>query len=494
MLGRHVQSKLSRVRIPPSSQDRDAESRKVVKRKVEMLGSKTIGNLTAGHLRLGSITSQADLVGWQSESKSRVSIYVCGVTVHDSYHVGHLRMLLSFEVIIRWLRQLGYSTFLVRNITDLADRTLQLTIEKGDFWVRTETMVDRLEGEMGPLRVDCPDWEPRVTRHIRLLQKLVRKLVKLKAAQPTASGDVLFQPKPRAAQVESGPHFSVWKSSPEGKRQLGWLSPYGLGKPGWHLECSTMCYHSFGWGVSLHGGGQDLRFPHHQNEMELNSVLFSEGYVRRWVHNGLVSVGDAKMSDSASNARSVGPLLEEFSLGAVRLFILSSHYSSPLEYGQESLPRFERICRQLRSEVPKSIIPAERWCPVDWNERRGHHFWDWMNQDVSTPPAISMLLSSFRSASNRRSIPLLRQCVGLAGIIGLDVNHLVTAGKQESLALFLAPDLLVESHILSRCWARTCHHYSLADNLRTGLERAGTVLTDNQNISDWSWCSASVGH
>ncbi|AGO28275.1 cysteinyl-tRNA synthetase [Candidatus Tremblaya phenacola PAVE] len=448
---------------------------------------------------------QAFLVG-------KTNIYVCGITIHNSYHIGHLRMMVSFDAIIRWLIELGYSLFFVRNVTDLDAKTLSWVEGPSSFWHTIGLMVSCFEKETGPLKTVGPDLEPRVTNYVCCIQRLIRRLVKLGSARLTENGDVLFQshhavpvvlktPK-RELEVgvwgkkakASADDFAVWKSSSISEGHLNWLSPYGLGKPGWHIECSTMCQSAFRIGVDVHGGGQDLKFPHHYNETKQNDVLFKRNYVRCWIHNGLVSFGRAKMSQSVGNTAEAKSLLKMCSPEAIRFYILSSHYSSPFEYNFNQLQKAQKVWGDVSNTFLKLQYQSRREWAVDWDERGSVTFRNWMNQNACTPSAISSLLILLKLAIKRKRIVLGRQCQSLTKILGFSITQTKPSKDKKPDDCAWGAGLLVDSFLLYRCWLRSQHHFGLSDKLRLELCALGTIYDEGPTLSHWLWGTASAGN
>ncbi|RUM42688.1 MAG: cysteine--tRNA ligase [Desulfurobacterium sp.] len=308
-----------------------------------------------------------------------VRMYVCGPTVYDHAHIGHARSAIVFDVIRRWLEYKGYKVIYVRNYTDVDDKIIKRSKEEGIPWYEVaEKYIKSYEEDMRTLNVKEPTYKPKVTEHIREIIEMVDGLID-KGYAYEADGDVYFSVEKfpeygklskrkideliAGARIEPGEKkrnpldFALWKKSKEG--EPGWKSPWGIGRPGWHIECSAMSMKYLGETMDIHGGGLDLIFPHHENEIAQSEAYTGETFVRYWIHNGFVMVNKEKMSKSLGNFFTIKDILKEFSPDVLRLFLISTHYRSPIDFSFERLKDVEKSFKRLINFVKsKSIIDS----------------------------------------------------------------------------------------------------------------------------------------
>ena len=313
-----------------------------------------------------------------------VRMYVCGMTVYDYCHLGHARVLVAFDVVARYLRSVGYRVTYVRNITDIDDKIIARANENGeDFGVLTQRFIEFMHDDCRALGVLDPDMEPRATGYIEPIVSMVERLIGNGAAYQGANGDVYYDVSAfpaygalsdrRTEDLRSGARveideakddpidFVLWKSSKPG--EPSWDSPWGPGRPGWHIECSAMSTACLGQHFDIHGGGMDLQFPHHENEIAQSEAATGSKFVNVWMHNGFVRIDDEKMSKSLGNFFTLRSVLEHYPAEAVRCFMLSSHYRSPLNYSEEHLRQADASVRRLYTALrgldgPRSPHPT----------------------------------------------------------------------------------------------------------------------------------------
>lgn len=357
----------------------------------------------------------------------RVKMYVCGVTVYDLTHLGHARSLLAFDVLFRYLELLGYEVTYVRNFTDIDDKIIQRAQSEGvSYREIAERYIGEFYNDTDPLGLKRPTFEPKATDHIPEMIEAVKRLLE-KGYAYVVEGDVYFSVEKfpgygklsgrsldemmAGARVEPDPKkrnpfdFVLWKASKPG--EPFWDSPWGKGRPGWHLECSVMSQKYLGDTLDIHGGGQDLIFPHHENEIAQSEALSGKPFVRYWVHSGFVQVKGEKMSKSLKNIVTLKDVLNRFHPEAVRLFLLSRHYKSPVEYTEEGLKDSQRALERLYNFLLRLKGPfgqdGPMWKKV-WELVEGlqYRFKEAMSDDLNTPRALGSLFELVREVNKRK--------------------------------------------------------------------------------------------
>ena len=436
-----------------------------------------------------------------------VRMYVCGMTVYDYCHLGHARVMVAFDAVARYLRSLGYRVTYVRNITDIDDKIIARANESGeDFRALTERFTGYMHEDCRALGVLAPDVEPRATHYIGPIVAMVERLLANGAAYRGANGDVYYDVSAfpaygaladrRLEDLRSGARvevdeakddpldFVLWKASKPG--EPSWESPWGPGRPGWHIECSAMSTSCLGNHFDIHGGGMDLQFPHHENEIAQSEA--STGVVpfsRYWVHNGLLRLGGDKMSKSLGNLVSVEEALERFSPDAIRLYFLSSHYRSPLSYTDDGCAAMERSLERLRHALDRDGGSGGE--ALDAEPYRGQ-FFEAMDDDLNTPRALASLFDLARDI-NRNSdedCPVadaqdtLRD---LGGILGLTFTHRTADGGASNAGAGPFIELLLET----RTALRQARQFEQADRIRDGLEQLGVSVEDTPNGPVWQF-------
>ena len=435
-----------------------------------------------------------------------VRMYVCGMTVYDYCHLGHARVLVAFDVVARYLRHVGYRVTYVRNITDIDDKIIARANENGeDFRALTERFTEYMHGDCRALGVLTPDVEPRATHYIAPIVSMVERLLETGAAYRGANGDVYFDvsgfppygalSNRRVEDLRSGARvevdeakddpldFVLWKASKPG--EPSWESPWGPGRPGWHIECSAMSTSCLGHHFDIHGGGMDLQFPHHENEIAQSEAATGSKFVNVWMHNGFVRIDDEKMSKSLGNFFTLRGVLEHFPAEAVRCFMLSSHYRSPLNYSEDHLQQADSSVRRLYTAL-RGLDAGEGAPEEEWLAR----FRAAMDDDFNTPEAVSVLfdlaheINRTRAADPDRARALaatLRSLGGVLGLLGADPDAWLrgeTGGE--------SPDEdAVEAMIAKRNEARARRDWEEADRLRDELAAAGIVLEDGAQGTAW---------
>ncbi|MDR0378732.1 MAG: cysteine--tRNA ligase, partial [Candidatus Accumulibacter sp.] len=369
----------------------------------------------------------------------KVRMYVCGMTVYDYCHLGHARVLVVFDMVRRWLRASGMTVAYARNITDIDDKIIRRARENGEsIGELTGRYIDYMNEDAAALGVERPDFEPRATEYVPQMLELIGRLEKNGLAYRTAEGDVNFSVRKfpgygklsgksldelRAGervdvdQTKQDPlDFVLWKHAREG--EPFWESPWGRGRPGWHIECSAMSSELLGQPFDIHGGGQDLQFPHHENEIAQSEGACREHFVNYWMHNGFVRVDNEKMSKSLDNFFTIREVLREYDAEVVRFFILRAHYRSPLNYSDKHLDDARSALSRLYGAL-KVVDPAEEGVSVDWDEAHARRFREAMDDDFNTPEACAVLFDLAAEVNRVNSRALAGQLRALGGTLGL---------------------------------------------------------------------------
>jgi cysteinyl-tRNA synthetase len=432
----------------------------------------------------------------------RVRMYVCGMTVYDYCHLGHARVMLVFDVVRRWLRAVGFAVTYVRNITDIDDKIIKRAQENHEpIEALTARFIAAMDEDNAALGVEKPDFEPRATEHVSGMQKMIALLESRGLAYRAANGDVNFAVRKfpeygklsgkslddlRAGErVDVLPgkqdplDFVLWKSAKEGEPY--WESEWGRGRPGWHIECSVMSSALLGTHFDIHGGGQDLQFPHHENEIAQSEGANQEPFVNYWMHNGFVRVDNEKMSKSLGNFFTVREVLARYDAEVVRFFIIRAHYRSPLNYSDQHLDDAKHALTRLYTAL-KGVSAATG--PVDWNEAYAKRFRDAMNDDFNTPEAVAVLFDLANELNKSRSVKDASLLKSLAGILGLLQRKPETFLQALPAGEGLAPQR-IEALIAERAAARKARNFAEADRIRKTLLEQGVALEDTAQGTIW---------
>ena len=423
-------------------------------------------------------------------------MYVCGMTVYDYCHLGHARVMVVFDMVQRWLRASGLRVTYVRNITDIDDKIIRRAAEQGEsVEALTERYIRAMDEDVAALGVEKPDHEPRATRYVPQMLDLIRRLEERRLAYASASGDVNFAVRrfpgygklsgKSLDELRAGERvevdrakddpldFVLWKRAKAGEPK--WASPWGEGRPGWHIECSAMSCALLGEHFDIHGGGQDLQFPHHENEIAQTEGATGRPFVNYWMHNGFVRVDEEKMSKSLGNFFLIRDVLRRFDPEVVRFFILRAHYRSPLNYSDAHLEDAKGALTRLYVSL-KGLPPAE--AAVDWNEAHARRFKEAMDDDFGTPEAVAVLfdLATRVNSGERRLAPQLRALGGVLGLLQRDAAQFLQGGG--------ADDWVLE-RIEARVAARKHKDFAEADRIRKELLGKGIVLEDGPRGTTW---------
>lgn len=434
---------------------------------------------------------------------NEIGMYVCGVTVYDLCHIGHARTFVSFDMIVRYLRYRGYKVNYVRNITDIDDKIIKRANEKGiDAKELAEHFIAEMYQDFDKLNIARPDIEPRATENIPEIIALVQKLIDKGFAYVADNGDVMFAidkfknygrlSGQKLEELEAGARvevqqakrnpfdFVLWKMAKPGEPE--WDSPWGKGRPGWHIECSAMNSKLLGDHFDIHGGGSDLIFPHHENEIAQSCCAHDSKYVNYWMHSGMVMINDEKMSKSLGNFFTIRDVLKQYDAETIRFFLLSAQYRSALNYSQENLDNAKASLSRLYTALRDVKVG-----PAKGGDEYVERFKTFMDDDFNTPGAISVLFELAKAvnlAQDSEAEGLAGRLVELGSVLGLlyqdPVEYLQgkTDGIDEDVAL-------IESLIEDRKQARARKDFAAADEARNKLTAMGVVLEDGPKGTTW---------
>ena len=440
----------------------------------------------------------------------KVRMYVCGMTVYDYCHVGHARVLVVFDVVYRYLQQLGYDVTYVRNITDIDDKIIRRAIENGEeYSALTERFIEAMHEDAKAIGVLQPDIEPKATENIDEILGMISTLERKSIAYGADNGDVYYSVKAfpeygklshkKLEDLQAGSRvevdeakqdpldFVLWKAAKPD--EPSWDSPWGKGRPGWHIECSAMSTRFLGNHFDIHGGGLDLQFPHHENEIAQSEGCTGEHFVNYWMHNGFVRINEEKMSKSLGNFFTLREVLERYQGEEIRAFILSSHYRSPLNYSDEqldnarqALTRLYTMLRGLETDGVEALVDS------DYEQR----FMAAMNDDFNTAEALAAMFDLARDLNKTRETDveqasrlaaLLRQLGGVLGLLQAEPEAYLKGGDGASAGGL--SDAEINSMIEARQQARAEKNWAESDRIRGQLQDAGIILEDGPQGTTW---------
>ncbi len=436
----------------------------------------------------------------------KVKMYVCGMTVYDFCHLGHARVLVVFDMVVRWLKASGYEVIYVRNVTDIDDKIIKRAAENNEsIDALTNRFIAAMEEDAASLGVGSPTFEPRATQHVERMIVMINTLINKSLAYQANNGDVYYAVRHfpgygklsgksledlragERVEVDANKKdpldFVLWKSAKPGEPY--WESPWGNGRPGWHIECSVMGEHFLGEHFDIHGGGQDLQFPHHENEIAQSEGAHDHPFVNYWMHNGFVRIDSEKMSKSMGNFFTVRDVLKNYQPEVVRFFILRAHYRSPLNYSDQYLKDAKQALDRLYIALKE--VPAPEKTEIDWTDESAKIFMSAMNDDFNTPEAVAVLFDLANRVNKTQSVEHAALLKALGGILGLlqqtPQTYLQNAISAESTEHFAAEE--IEHMIQQRLAARKARLYSDADAIRKKLLDAGIVLEDGPQGTTW---------
>ena len=485
-------------------------------------------------------TLARDKQDFQPIIPNTVRMYVCGMTVYDYCHLGHARVMVGFDMVYRWLKASGYDVTYVRNITDIDDKIIKRAAQNGEsIHALTQRFIDAMHEDADALGVQRPDHEPRATQYVPQMLDMIAKLEANGLAYQAADGDVNYAVRKfdgygklsgksledlRAGErvdVATDKHdpldFVLWKSAKESEAdEVKWDSQWGKGRPGWHLECSAMASDILGKHFDIHGGGADLQFPHHENEIAQSEGAHQCGFVNYWMHNGFVNVDKEKMSKSLGNFFTIREVLKKYDAEVVRFFILRAHYRSPLNYSDAHLDdakvALTRLYTALKSlTVRAELVEAQQINPstgsgrtdlVDWNQPYAARFKAAMDDDFNTPEAVAVLFDLANEVNRTQSVEAATQLKTLAGVLGLlqrdaqaflqgrgavispEPGQVTITGYAPTITIGPSQERIGEL-IEARITAKQSKNYAEADRIRKELLAAGIVLEDSAAGTTW---------
>ncbi len=442
----------------------------------------------------------------------RVRMYVCGITVYDLCHLGHARMILAFDLVYRWLLASGYTVDYVRNITDIEDKIIKRALERGtSIRALTDEMIAAMHRDFAALGALPPTHEPRATDYVPQMLDIIARLQQRGLAYRSAGGDVNYAVRRFPAygrlsgksldELRSGERvavagdkedpldFVLWKAAKPGEpADATWPSEHGPGRPGWHIECSAMSCALLGEPFDIHGGGQDLQFPHHENEIAQSEGASGGEFVRTWMHNGFLNIDDTKMSKSLGNFFTIEAVLQRYSGETLRFFMLRTHYRSPFNFSEASLDDTLQSLRRLYTALDQAgAVPA--LATIDWSEPRAAAFKTAMDDDFNTPGAVAVLfeLASEVNRGRHEDAALLKALGAVLGLLQAEPKAFLRAGAPLDEAAILA-------RIGERAAAKARRDFAAADRIRDELAALGIALKDSPSGTDWTTASPAAGH
>ncbi len=431
-----------------------------------------------------------------------VRMYVCGMTVYDFCHLGHARSMVAFDVVQRWLREGGLRVTYVRNITDIDDKIIKRALENGEtIRALTDRMIDALHQDADALGIERPTHEPRATDYVPQMLGIISQLEQRGLAYRVPNGDVNYAVRKfpgygklsgksldelhageRVAVLDGKGDpldFVLWKSAkPAEPADVKWDSPYGPGRPGWHIECSAMSCDMLGTTFDIHGGGADLQFPHHENEIAQSEGASGQPLARVWMHNGFINVDNEKMSKSLGNFFTIRDVLKSFDAETVRFFVVRSHYRSPLQYSDAHLNDARAALKRLYTALA-SVPPAHT--TLDWSIPEAARFKAAMDEDFGTPEAVAVLFDLASEVNRSQSADLAGLLKALGGVLGLlqsDPQQFLQAGVS-------LDEATIQSRIDARAAAKKAKDFAQADAIRQELAAQGIVLKDGAGGTTW---------
>jgi cysteinyl-tRNA synthetase len=433
----------------------------------------------------------------------RVRMYVCGMTVYDYCHLGHARSMIAFDVVQRWLKQSSFEVDYVRNITDIDDKIIRRAVENGEsIRALTDRMIDALHEDADALGIERPAHEPRATEFVPQMLSMIATLEKKGLAYRSTNGDVNYAVRKFPGygklsgktldELHAGERVAVldgkedpldpvlWKSAkPSEPDEVKWPSEFGTGRPGWHIECSAMACQLLGETVDIHGGGMDLQFPHHENEIAQSEGASGKPLARVWMHNGFINIDDEKMSKSLGNFFLIRDVLKQYDAETVRFFVVRAHYRSPLNYSDVHLDDARASLKRLYTAL-QLVAPAA--VAIDWDDPHAARFKAAMDEDFGTPEAVAVLFDLAGEVNRTRSAEaagLLKALGGCLGLLQADPQQFLQAGST-------LDDAAIQVLIAERAEAKAAKNFAQADRIRNDLLVQGIVLKDSPTGTTWT--------
>jgi len=430
-------------------------------------------------------------------------MYVCGMTVYDYCHLGHARVMVVFDMVARWLSASGFEVTYVRNITDIDDKIIKRATENNETITSlTDRFIQAMDEDSSALGVLRPTFEPRATRHVPDMIDMISRLIAKNLAYVGKNGDVFYSVHDfkdygklsgkslddlragERVEVDSFKRdpldFVLWKSAKPG--EPNWDSPWGPGRPGWHIECSVMSEHHLGEHFDIHGGGADLQFPHHENEIAQSEGTHNCTFVNYWMHNGFVRIDNEKMSKSLGNFFTIREVLKEYDAEVLRFFILRAHYRSPLNYSDQHLDDARQALTRLYTALRGlAASPA----PVDWSNPYAARFQSSMNDDFNTPEAFAVLFELANEINRTKSPESATLLMSLADTLGLLQRSPEAFLQGDSTSSDIYTAAAIEQLIQNRLTARKEKNFAESDRIRKELTENGIILEDGPQGTTW---------
>jgi len=431
-----------------------------------------------------------------------VRMYVCGITVYDLCHMGHARMNMAFDVVFRWLRASGYRVTYVRNITDIEDKIIKRALERGiSIRALTDEMIAAMHRDFAALGLEPPSAEPRATDYVPQMLSLIDQLEAKGLAYRAAGGDVNYAVRRFAGygklsgksldELRAGERvavlgdkedpldFVLWKAAKADEPDdAKWPSDYGPGRPGWHIECSAMSCALLGEHFDIHGGGMDLQFPHHENEIAQSEGALGHPFVNTWLHNGFLNIDDTKMSKSLGNFFTIAEVLRKFDGESIRFFMLRTHYRSPFNFADSLLDEARSALRRLYTALD-GLAATE--AAVDWAEPRAAAFKSAMDDDLNTPGALAVLFELANELNRTRDTATAALLKGLGAVLGI-LQQAPRVFLQGGAAL---DEAFIAQQISARAAAKGARNFAEADRIRDALAAQGVLLKDSPAGTTW---------
>ena len=432
----------------------------------------------------------------------RVRMYVCGMTIYDLCHVGHARMMMAFDVVYRWLCTLGYDVTYVRNITDIDDKIIKRAVERNmSIRALTDEMIAAMYTDIDALGIARPTHEPRATEYVPQMLTMIGQLEAKGLAYRASNGDVNFAVRKfpgygklsgksldelRAGErvaVHEGKDdpldFVLWKAAkPEEPADAKYDAPFGPGRPGWHIECSAMSCALLGEHFDIHGGGMDLQFPHHENEIAQSEGASGQRFVNYWLHNGFLNVDNEKMSKSLGNFFTIRDVLKSYDGETLRFFMLRTHYRSPFNFSDAHLDDARSALRRLYTALDDVDAPT---VDIDWSQPQAAAFRAAMNEDFNTPGAVAVLFELAHELNRTRSPRTAAVLKGLGATLGIlqqSPRSFLQAGS-------VLDETTIQARIAERAEAKKARDFARADSIRKELAAAGIELQDSPQGTTW---------
>jgi len=447
-------------------------------------------------------TLTRSLADFKPLDANHVRMYVCGITIYDLCHVGHARMMVAFDLIYNWLHALGYQVTYVRNVTDIDDKIIRRALERGiTLRALTDEMITAMHTDLDALGIARPTYEPRATEHVPQMLAMIGTLEGKGLAYRSTNGDVNYAVRKFPGygklsgksidELRSGERvavldgkedpldFVLWKhAKPDEPADAKYESTYGPGRPGWHIECSAMACVLLGEQFDIHGGGMDLQFPHHENEIAQSEGATGKAPAIVWAHNGLLNVDHVKMSKSLGNFFTIREVLERYDGETVRFFMLRTHYRSPVNFSDATLDDARNSLQRLYTALEGLDVPTR---PIDWAQPQAAAFRTAMNDDFNTPVAVAVLFELAGEVNRTRSLDaaaLLKALAATLNFLQQDPRKYLQGGSG-------VDETMVARRIAERADAKRTRNFALADQIRKDLLMQGIVLQDSPTGTTW---------